>query len=106
MQALEQGRELPARHFVSHNDGVVSQVVDATLDAKTFGIELERSRVAVGHDRLHLAARKRRTFGHCVGERLDSFQEFPVVGHQEPIICRLIDRELWAVRPILPYFGS
>jgi hypothetical protein len=84
----------------------VSQVVDATLDAKTFGIELERSRVAVGHDWLHLATRKRRTFGHCVGERLDSPQEFTVVGHQESIICRLIDPELWAVRPILPGIGS
>jgi hypothetical protein len=41
------------------------------------------------------------TFSHCVGERLDTFQEFPVVGHQEPIICRRIARELWAGRPIL-----
>jgi len=77
------------------------ELVESLLDAETFRVELQRSSVAVGHDRFHLATGKRLTFSHCVGERLDTFQEFPVVGHQEPIICRRIARELWAGRPIL-----
>ena len=102
LQAPEQGRKLPARHVVAHHDRVVGQFVDAPLDAKTFRIELERSRVAVGHGRFHLVARKGLTFGHRRGERLDTLQEIPVVGHQEPIICRLVARGLWAERPIFP----
>ena len=80
----------------------MGQFVDAALDAKTFRIELERPGIAVGHSWFHLVARKYLTFGHRRGERPDPFQEFPVVGHQEPIICRPMGRGLWVERPILP----
>ena len=77
----EQRRELSARNAVAL-DACLRQLVDAPLDAKALRVELERTRVAVRHGRFHLTSRKRRTFGHCVGERLDTLQEFPVVGHQ------------------------
>ena len=55
---------------------------------QAFGVELERPGIAVGQRWLDLVARKYLTFGHRRGERPDPLQEFPVVGHQEPIICR------------------
>jgi len=106
LQALEQGSKLSPRHLVPDDDRVMGQFVDAALDAKAFSIELERSRIAVGHRWFNLVARKCLTFGHRGGERPDPFQQFPVVGHQEPIICRRTGRGLWAERPILPVLWS
>ena len=105
VKAPEEGRQFPARHILARGS-FLGQVVDALLDPQTFGVELKRAGIAVGHDRLHLASRKRRTFRHRLGERPDSLQEFPVVGHQKAIICRLPTRGLWAERPILPGSGS
>jgi hypothetical protein len=80
---------------------VLAQFVESPLDAETFRVELQRASVTVGHDRFHLATGKRLTFGHRIAERMDTLQEFPVIAHQEPIICRRIVPVLWAARPIL-----
>ena len=105
VQPFHEAGELSARVRATRRT-VLSQIVESLLDAETFRVELQRASVAVGHDRFHLATGKRLTFGHRVGERLDTFQEFPVVGHQKAIIRRRVVRVPWAERPIFPSFRS
>jgi hypothetical protein len=100
MQALEETRELSGGNgpALGHVSG---QSVDPLPEPEALGVELEGTGVALGQSRLHVAATGEAAVrGDRIDQRTDTLQEIPVVGHQEPIICRPRVEGLWVVRPI------
>ena len=105
VQLAEKRGELSARDVAPVGNGP-RQRIDAMLEPKALGVELQGLRVAVCERRLHFLSRQPWAFVARVQERTNPMHEVEVVGgHDVPIMVRRTAGELWAARPIFSSRG-